>query len=66
MDENDVARPFIEQCLEADPDAVTAVPEMEAAIQRWVGTLVIGGPDPSRIMDGVRCRWKRGRKRVAP
>ena len=64
MDENDVARPFIEQCLEADPDAVTAVPEMEAAIQRWVGTLVIGGPDPSRIMDGVRCRWKRGRKRV--
>jgi phage/plasmid-associated DNA primase len=65
MDENDVARPFIEQCLDPDPDALTPITEMESAIQKWVGTLTIGSPDPTRIMEGVRAKWRRGRKRVA-
>jgi P4 family phage/plasmid primase-like protien len=64
MDENDVARPFIEQCLEPDADAITPVPEMEAAIQKWVGTLTIGSPEPRRILDGVKTHWRYGRKRV--
>lgn len=64
MDENDVARPFIEQCLVTDPDAVTPAPEMEAAIQKWVGTLAIGSPDTARIMEGVRSKWVHRRKRT--
>lgn len=64
MDENDSAKPFIEECLEEDPTAVTTIGAMEAAIQKWAGALVIGGSDPSRIMEGVRTRWAYGRKRV--
>jgi P4 family phage/plasmid primase-like protien len=47
MDENDVARPFIEQHLEDAPDAVTAIPEIEALIVK------LGyGVDVDRIMQG--------------
>lgn len=66
MDENDIARPFIEECLQADPEAVTPAPEMEAAIQRWMGkSLEIGSPEVKRVMEGVRARWHAGRKRIA-
>lgn len=65
VDENDVASPFIEQCLEADPDAVTPMPEIEAAIQQWNIKLTAGAADLSRIMAGVKSRWQYGRKRVA-
>lgn len=65
MDENDVARPFIEECLEVDSNAVTPIPEMEAAIRRWVGTFSIGGTDVKRVMDGIKTRWQSGRKRIA-
>ena len=41
MDENDVARPFIEPCLE-QADTVTAVPEIATAVQKWLGGLVVG------------------------
>ena len=65
MDENDVARPFIEECLEADPDAVTPIPELEAAIQKWFGRpLEIGGTEVKRVVEGVRARWQKGRKRI--
>jgi phage/plasmid-associated DNA primase len=64
LDENDVSRPFIEECLVEDPAAVTPLSEMEAAIQRWLGTLVVGGQDVKRIMQGVRSRWPYKRKRV--
>ena len=65
MDENDVASPFIEECLEVDLNAVTPVPEIEAAIQQWIGTLVIGTADLTRVMAGVKSRWQYGRKRIA-
>lgn len=65
VDENDVASPFIEECLEGDPDAVTPVPEIEAAIQQWNAKLVVSTSDLSRIMAGVKSRWQYGRKRVA-
>ena len=65
MDENDVAGPFIDECLEPDPDAVTPIPDIEAAIQKWMGTLVIGGPDLRRVLDGVKSRWQYRRKRIA-
>ena len=63
MDENDVARPFIEKCLVDDPDAVTPLANIEAAIQKWLGGMVIGGDESmSRIMQGVRARWNYGKK----
>jgi len=64
MDENDTARPFIEQCLIEDPNAVTPTPEMEAAVRKWIGGLVLGSVDLDRIMDGIRARWMHGRKRT--
>lgn len=64
MDENDVARPFIEECLIDDPTAVTPIPEIEAAARKWLGGLVLDGADVDRIMDGVRGRWSYGRRRV--
>lgn len=51
LDENDVSRPFIEECLIADADAVTPLPDMTAAIARW------GRGDVDRVMAGVRLRW---------
>jgi phage/plasmid-associated DNA primase len=65
MDENDVASPFIEECLEVDPEAITPVPEIEAAIQQWNIKLAHGNPDQSRILAGVKSRWQYGRKRIA-
>lgn len=66
MDENDLARPFIEECLQADADAVTPIPEVEAAIQKWMGRpLEMGGSEVKRVLEGVRARWHSGRKRVA-
>ncbi len=63
IDENDVAAPFIEECLIGDPSAVTRVPDMEAAIEQWRG-LRVGGSDARRVMDGVKTRWQHGRQRV--
>jgi len=63
MDENDVARPFIEKCLVDDPDAVTPLANIETAIQKWLGGMVVGGDESmSRIMQGVRARWNYGKK----
>ncbi len=42
MDENDVARPFIEACLADDPDAVTPLTEIEEAARKWIGGVVMG------------------------
>lgn len=58
MDENDVAGPFIEQCLLEDPAAVTPVPEIETAALKW------DAANAGRIMEGIRARWSYGRKRV--
>src|ERR1017187_7150031 len=41
MAENDVARPFIEECLADDPDAVTTLPEIEERIGKWIGGIVM-------------------------
>lgn len=59
LDENDVARPFIEQHLTDDAAAVTPLRDMETAI------LKAGhGEDANRIMAGIRMRWNYGKKRV--
>jgi len=65
MDENDVAKPFIESCLVNDPDAVTPLAEIESAIKKWLGSggMFIGGDERvDRIMQGVRARWNYGKK----
>jgi P4 family phage/plasmid primase-like protien len=59
MDENDVARPFIEDHLIADPDAVTPLSEMEAEVMR-AGY----GAESDRVMTGIRARWSYSKKRV--
>ncbi len=59
MDENDVARPFIEQHLEDAPDAVTSMAEIEALIVKSGH-----GADVDRIMQGIKARWTYGRRRV--
>lgn len=59
MDENDVSRPFIEQCLVEDSDAITPSSVMEAEIVRSGY-----GTDTERIMAGIRLQWKYGKKRV--
>jgi P4 family phage/plasmid primase-like protien len=66
MDENDVAKPFIDECLMDDPSAVTPLPEMEDTVRAWLKSGA-GPGDASfdRIMDGVRSRWSYGKKRVA-
>lgn len=65
MDENDVARPFIEACLVSDPDAVTPLSEIEEAARKWIGGLVVaGGAQLERIIQGVKANWDYGRKRV--
>ena len=38
VDENDVAQPFIEECLE-DADAVLQLPELETAIQKYIAAI---------------------------
>lgn len=60
MDENDVARPFIEQYLVDDPDAVTRLADIEALVMK-AGF----GADADRIMAGIRARWNYGKKRVS-
>lgn len=65
MDENDVARPFIEACLVDDPDSVTQLTELEAAARKWIGGVVLpGDAQLDRIIQGVRSKWNHGRKRV--
>jgi P4 family phage/plasmid primase-like protien len=62
MDENDTARPFIEECL-ADGEGLTQE-EMRGAIQNWIQKrrgLVIGDTDFERILDGVRAKYSLGR-----
>jgi hypothetical protein len=65
MDENDTAKPFIEECLIAEDSAVTPTPEMETAVRKWIGGLTVGDSDIGRIMDGIRARWTHGRRRVS-
>lgn len=66
MDENDTAKPFIESCLVEDADAVTPIPEISTAVEKWIGHIVIpGDASVDRIMDGVKARWSYGRKRVS-
>jgi phage/plasmid-associated DNA primase len=66
MDENDVAAPFIEGCLMEDVDAVTPLPEIEAAIRKHIGGLMMDGDATvGRILQGVKARWTYGRKRIA-
>ena len=65
MDENDVGRPFIEACLVDDPDAVTPLPEIEAAARKWIGGIVMpADPQFDRIIQGVKAKWNYGRRRV--
>ena len=62
VDENDVAQPFIEECLE-DADAVLQLPELETAIQKYIARHMQAGGDLfERILDGVRSKWHYGRK----
>lgn len=66
MDENDVARPFIESCLVDDPDAVTTLADMKAEIKKNLGGIVMDDDARvERIMEGIRARWTYGRKRTA-
>jgi putative DNA primase/helicase len=65
MAENDVAQPFIVDCLREDKGGLTQ-PEMRLAIQQWLGkqeTGVVAGDngDLDRILDGVRGRYRMGR-----
>lgn len=65
LDENDVARPFVEECLTEDPEAFTPFGELETAIKKWIGGMVLGSDDRVKdIMKGVRARWPHKRKRV--
>ena len=58
MDENDVAAPFIEACLIEDPDAVTPLADIEAAIRKYLNkTLTAGDGQYERILQGIRARW---------
>ena len=59
MDENDVARPFIEARLVNDPDAVTTLADMEAEVVR-AGY----GAHTDRVIRGIRARWTYRKKRV--
>ncbi len=62
MAENDVAAPFIELFLVDDPDALTPLADIEAAIRKHIGGMVIGSDERvDRIMQGVRARWSYGR-----
>ncbi len=66
MDENDVARPFIEECLLADSSAVLPLPELEDSIQKYISLHKQSGGDLfDRIKDGVRARWAYGRRRTS-
>jgi P4 family phage/plasmid primase-like protien len=66
MDENDVARPFIEQCLIGEvADWVTPIPEMKEAIRKWCGPgLMLPDRRVDRILQGVRAKWNYGRMQV--
>jgi P4 family phage/plasmid primase-like protien len=64
MDENDVAAPFIEQCLSDDPEAITTQQAMRDAVQKYLGHRVMADDAVERIMDGIRARWVLGRKRL--
>jgi P4 family phage/plasmid primase-like protien len=62
MEENDVAKPFIEECLTDDKGGLTQ-PEMRAAILQWLDKnrrgLILGeNGDAERIMQGVRTKYK--------
>jgi putative DNA primase/helicase len=66
MDENDVARPFIEACLVDDLDTVTPLTDIESAARKWIGGVVMpGDAQLDRIIQGVKAKWDYGRKRVA-
>jgi putative DNA primase/helicase len=65
LDENDLARPFIEAWLVDDPDAHTPLKDMEAAIRKYLGGIVMDDDARlTRIMEGVRARWHHVRKRI--
>jgi hypothetical protein len=65
LDENDVAKPFIQGCLTDDKGGLTQI-EMQSAIQRWLqkqqtGVFVGDNGHYDRIMNGVRGKYKLGR-----
>lgn len=63
LEENDAAKPFIEECLVEEPDAVLPLVELEAAVRKWMGGVVLpGDAQLDRIMQGVRARWDYGKK----
>jgi hypothetical protein len=67
LDENDVARPFIEECLIEDPNAVTTLPDIQQAAKNWLakgGLILACDVQLDRVMEGVRARWNHGRKRI--
>jgi P4 family phage/plasmid primase-like protien len=66
MDENDVARPFIEKWLIEDTDAVTPIPEIRAAAEKWLGGMVMRGDARiDAVIEGVKARWSYGRKQLS-
>ena len=66
MEENDTAKPFIDDCLVDDPEAVTSIPEIQEAIMKWHNPgRVFSDEGVERILEGVRMRWSHGRKRRA-
>jgi P4 family phage/plasmid primase-like protien len=65
MEENDTAKPFIEECLIQEAGAVTPVVVIEDAVRKWLGRLLMPGDQQfDKIMDGIRTRWSKRRKRV--
>lgn len=64
MDENDLGRPFMHECLIEDPAAITSTPNMESAVRKWVGGVVLDDATFGQVMDSVRARYTYGRKRT--
>jgi phage/plasmid-associated DNA primase len=65
LDENDVARPFIEQCLVEDAGAITPLPEIEAAISKWIGgSMSSSDARYEGVLRGVKAKWLYGRKTI--
>lgn len=65
VDENDVAAPFIEQCLIEDAAWVSPIPEIRTAAEKWLGRMTMFGDSRvDAIMAGVKARWTYGRRRV--
>jgi putative DNA primase/helicase len=63
MDENDVAKPFVEDCLRNHDKGGVTQAEMRATIQHWMqsersGIIVGQDADLERILEGVKARYR--------